>query len=184
MQQRTLESGRLCIKYYKELLETIHIQIQKPSNESKQKLLNYSRMIAQSTQELVQCAKQLKGSNFIEKEKQFENFFVLGADFIDPDDPTYIAENELLSAAQSIELAAKKLSVLKPRRRPKVKLQPFFFDRAWYCQRPLVKICLIFGCLMHDSTEYCSYPHNLPCSFFHNIFKYFSILGTLSLSSV
>ncbi|CAF3470464.1 unnamed protein product [Rotaria socialis] len=102
LQQRTLDSGRLCIKYYKELLETIHILIQKSSNETKQKLLNYSRMIAQSTQELVQCAKQLKG-----------------ADFIDPDDPTYIAENELFNAAQSIEAAAKKLSALKPRRKPK-----------------------------------------------------------------
>ncbi|CAF0901956.1 unnamed protein product [Adineta ricciae] len=102
LQQRTLESGRACIKSYKELLETIHILIQKPSNETKQKLLNYSRMIAQSTQELVQCAKQLKG-----------------ADLIDPDDPTYIAENELFNAAQSIESAAKKLSVLKPRRKPK-----------------------------------------------------------------
>lgn len=51
--------------------------------------------------------------------------FPLGADFIDPDDPTYIAENELFNAAQSIELAAKKLSMLKPRRKPKVKLYPF-----------------------------------------------------------
>ncbi|CAF0758188.1 unnamed protein product [Adineta steineri] len=102
LQQRTLDSGKSCIKHYKELLETIHILIQKPSNETKQKLLNYSRMIAQSTQELVQCAKQLKG-----------------ADFIDPDDPTYIAENELFNAAQSIESAAKKLSSLKPRRKPK-----------------------------------------------------------------
>ncbi|UJR28105.1 hypothetical protein I4U23_009360 [Adineta vaga] len=102
LQQRTLDSGRACIKSYKELLETIHILIQKPSNETKQKLLNYSRMIAQSTQELVQCAKQLKG-----------------ADLIDPDDPTYIAENELFNAAQSIESAAKKLSVLKPRRKLK-----------------------------------------------------------------
>ena len=63
LQQRTLESGRLCIKYYKELLETIHILIQKPTNETKQQLLYYSRMIAQSTQEIVQCAKQLKGNN-------------------------------------------------------------------------------------------------------------------------
>ena len=60
-------------------------------------------MIAQATQELVQCAKQLKGT-----------------DFVDPDDPTYIAENELFNAAQSIESAAKKLSFLKPRRKPKV----------------------------------------------------------------
>jgi talin len=68
LQQRTLDSGKLCIKYYKELLETIHILIQKPSNETKQKLLNYSRMIAQSTQDIVQCAKQLKGRKLKNKE--------------------------------------------------------------------------------------------------------------------
>ncbi|CAF4279391.1 unnamed protein product, partial [Adineta steineri] len=93
-------NGRICVKTYKELLEAIHILIQKPSHEVKQKLLNYSRIIAQSTQELVQCAEQLKGT-----------------ECVDPDDPTYIAENELLNAAQSIESAAKKLSYLKPRRK-------------------------------------------------------------------
>lgn len=46
----------------------------------------------------------------------------LGAEMIDPDDPTYIAENELINAAQSIESAAKKLAVLKPRQKPKVNL--------------------------------------------------------------
>jgi len=60
--------------------------------------------------------------------------FVIGADLIDPDDPTYIAENELFNAAQSIELAAKKLSVLKPRRKPKVNIKKkkkrILFD-AW-----------------------------------------------------
>ena len=128
LQQRTLESGRLCIKYYKELLETVHILIQKPSNETKQKLLNYSRMIAQSTQELVQCAKQLKGIISIDfaRRDAFSNFEI-GADLIDPDDPTYIAENELFNAAQSIEAAAKKLSVLKPRRKPKVEKQNIVF---------------------------------------------------------
>jgi talin len=103
LQQRLVDNGRICVKTYKELLETIHILIQKPSNEIKQKLINYSRIIAQSIQELVQCAEQLKGT-----------------DFIDPDDPTYIAENELFNAAQSIEAAAKKLSTLKPRRKIKV----------------------------------------------------------------
>ena len=52
--------------------------------------------------------------------------FLLGADLIDPDDPTYIAENELFNAAQSIESAAKKLSVLKPRRKPKVDTKCMF----------------------------------------------------------
>ncbi|CAF4646618.1 unnamed protein product, partial [Rotaria magnacalcarata] len=42
------------------------------------------------------------------------------ADFIDSDDPSYRAENELLYAAQSIESAAKKLSTLKPRRKVQV----------------------------------------------------------------
>ncbi|CAF0836753.1 unnamed protein product, partial [Didymodactylos carnosus] len=103
LRQRTLDSGKNCAKYYKELLETIHILLQKPSNETKQKLLIYLRSITQSTQDLVHCAEQLKGS-----------------DWIDPDDPTYIAESELLLAAQSIEAAAKKLSYLKPRQKIKV----------------------------------------------------------------
>lgn len=39
---------------------------------------------------------------------------------MDPDDPTVIAENELLGAAKSIEAAAKKLMLLKPRVSAKV----------------------------------------------------------------
>ena len=39
---------------------------------------------------------------------------------MDPDDPTVIAENELLSAASSIEAAAKKLAQLKPRQAARV----------------------------------------------------------------
>ena len=35
---------------------------------------------------------------------------------MDPDDPTVIAENELLGAAASIDAAAKKLASLRPRR--------------------------------------------------------------------
>ena len=44
----------------------------------------------------------------------------LGTDWVDPLDPTVIAENELLSAANSIEAAAKKLAQLQPRLRPRV----------------------------------------------------------------
>ena len=62
-QQRLLDNGQLCVKTYRELLETLHILIQKPSNEAKQKLINCSRVIAQTIQELVLCAEQLKGSN-------------------------------------------------------------------------------------------------------------------------
>ena len=48
-----------------------------------------------------------------------------GTDWVDPHDPTIIAETELLSAAKSIEAAAKKLAQLQPRRQaatPKVRV--------------------------------------------------------------
>lgn len=40
---------------------------------------------------------------------------------MDPEDPTVIAENELLGAAAAIEAAAKKLEQLRPRTKPKVR---------------------------------------------------------------
>lgn len=40
---------------------------------------------------------------------------------MDPDDPTVIAENELLGAAASIDAAAKKLASLRPRRSVQVR---------------------------------------------------------------
>lgn len=43
-----------------------------------------------------------------------------GSDWVDPDDPTVIAENELLGAANQIEAAAKKLAALKPRQSARV----------------------------------------------------------------
>lgn len=43
---------------------------------------------------------------------------------MDPEDPTVIAENELLGAAAAIEAAAKKLEQLKPRAKPKVRVVP------------------------------------------------------------
>lgn len=48
---------------------------------------------------------------------------------MDPQDPTVIAETELLGAATSIEAAAKKLEQLKPRAKPKVDV-PFAHTRA------------------------------------------------------
>jgi hypothetical protein len=41
---------------------------------------------------------------------------LVGTDWVDPDDPTVIAENELLGAAASIDAAAKKLASLRPRK--------------------------------------------------------------------
>ena len=46
----------------------------------------------------------------------------LGSDWVDPNDPNVIAEQELLAAAASIEAAAKKLALLRPRQQPKVSL--------------------------------------------------------------
>jgi len=76
----------------------MHI-LNKPTIEAKNNLPNISRKIAQCVTVLAQTAELLKGQ-----------------DWVDPDDPMLIAENELLGAAQSIEKAAKKLSTLKPRK--------------------------------------------------------------------
>ena len=76
----------------------MHI-LNKPTAEAKNNLPNISRKIAQCVTVLAQTAEMLKGQ-----------------DWVDPDDPMLIAENELLGAAQSIEKAAKKLSTLKPRK--------------------------------------------------------------------
>lgn len=46
--------------------------------------------------------------------------FLPGSDWVNPEDPNVIAENELLGAASAIEAAARKLAELKPRERPRV----------------------------------------------------------------
>ena len=84
---------------FRELLQLVMQILNKPTTESKNLLPNVSRKIAQCVTVLAQTAELLKG-----------------ADWVDPDDPMLIAENELLGAAQSIEKAAKKLSTLKPRK--------------------------------------------------------------------
>ena len=50
-----------------------------------------------------------------------------GADWVDPDDPMLIAENELLGAAESIDKAARKLASLKPRKEIKGKVETLLF---------------------------------------------------------
>ncbi len=46
---------------------------------------------------------------------KLNSILILVEDFVNPDDPTFIAENELLNAANAIEAAAKTISALKPR---------------------------------------------------------------------
>ncbi|XP_057660933.1 talin-1 isoform X1 [Diorhabda carinulata] len=92
----TLNAGHDCAKQFRELL--LLILQGNGSADVKQTLPLVSRKIAQSVTELLSVAKRLKGS-----------------DWVDPDDPTVIAENELLGAAASIDAAAKKLASLRPR---------------------------------------------------------------------
>lgn len=54
-------------------------------------------------------------------------YLLSGADWVNPEDPNVIAENELLGAAAAIEAAARKLAELKPKPRPKVQQSLFIF---------------------------------------------------------
>lgn len=87
---------------YLQLLEHVLQILQKPSADMKQQLSGFSKQVAGSVTELIQAAEAMKGT-----------------EWVDPEDPTVIAENELLGAAAAIEAAAKKLEQLKPRAKPK-----------------------------------------------------------------
>ncbi|KAF5290986.1 hypothetical protein FQA39_LY14517 [Lamprigera yunnana] len=100
LKNRTLQAGQDCAQQFRELLFAI---LQGNSTDSKHILPPISRKIAQCVTELVTVAELLKGS-----------------DWVDPDDPTVIAENELLGAAASIDAAAKKLASLQPRTKIKM----------------------------------------------------------------
>uniref|UniRef100_A0A671NTF2 Talin-1-like n=1 Tax=Sinocyclocheilus anshuiensis TaxID=1608454 RepID=A0A671NTF2_9TELE len=103
VQARALRFGSECATGYLGLLEHVLVIIQKPSHDLKQQLAHFSKRVAGSVTELIQAAEAMKGT-----------------EWVDPEDPTVIAENELLGAAAAIEAAAKKLEQLKPRAKPKV----------------------------------------------------------------
>uniref|UniRef100_A0A671LWH4 Talin-1-like n=1 Tax=Sinocyclocheilus anshuiensis TaxID=1608454 RepID=A0A671LWH4_9TELE len=103
VQARALHFGSECATGYLGLLEHVLVIIQKPSHDLKQQLAHFSKRVAGSVTELIQVAEAMKGT-----------------EWVDPEDPTVIAENELLGAAAAIEAAAKKLEQLKPRAKPKV----------------------------------------------------------------
>lgn len=111
IKKRALNAGRNAAICYKELLECVHQVVLRPSQEGRQNLALVSRKVANAVTELVQSAEIIKGT-----------------DWVDPDDPTVIAENELLNAASSIEAAAKKLSQLKPRQAAKKADESLNFD--------------------------------------------------------
>ncbi|XP_042327288.1 talin-2 isoform X2 [Sceloporus undulatus] len=99
---RALRYGTECTLGYLELLEHVLAILQKPTPELKHQLAALSKRVASAVTELIQSAEAMKGT-----------------EWVDPEDPTVIAETELLGAAASIEAAAKKLEQLKPRAKPK-----------------------------------------------------------------
>uniref|UniRef100_A0AAX7TQ17 Talin 2b n=1 Tax=Astatotilapia calliptera TaxID=8154 RepID=A0AAX7TQ17_ASTCA len=102
LRSKALQYGSECTTGYINLLEQVLQVLQKPTPEQKQQLAVHSKHVAACVTELVQIAEAMKGS-----------------ECVDPEDPTVIAETELLGAAASIEAAAKKLEQLKPRAKPK-----------------------------------------------------------------
>nr|XP_020469593.1 talin-2-like [Monopterus albus] len=104
LRSKALQYGSECTNGYINLLEQVLQVLQKPTPEQKQQLAVHSKHVAACVTELVQTAEVMKDG---------------GSEYVDPEDPTVIAENELLGAAASIEAAAKKLEQLKPRAKPK-----------------------------------------------------------------
>lgn len=105
LRQRTLEAGASVGIAYRDLLEGV---LRGCTADERMQL---SRRVAKCVTDLVSMAQMLKGS-----------------DWVDPEDPTVIAENELLGAAASIDAAAKKLASLRPRRQPDVKVCTRFYS--------------------------------------------------------
>uniref|UniRef100_A0A4W3H9F7 Talin 2b n=1 Tax=Callorhinchus milii TaxID=7868 RepID=A0A4W3H9F7_CALMI len=101
VRNRALHFATECTVGYMEMLEHVLI-VQKPTADQKQQLSGYSKRVASAVTELIQSAEAMKGT-----------------EWVDPEDPTVIAEAELLGAAASIEAAAKKLEQLKPRAKPR-----------------------------------------------------------------
>ncbi|GAB0095550.1 talin-1 [Sergentomyia squamirostris] len=99
LRQRTLDAGGAVAIAYRDLLEAVL------KGASADERMHMSRRVAKCVTDLVAIARLLKGS-----------------DWVDPEDPTVIAENELLGAAASIDAAAKKLASLRPRRNSDIKM--------------------------------------------------------------
>lgn len=109
--RQVLDVGRECALQYRRLLEIVHQLVSRPMtsslgmsshpamNKERQQLADISRNIAASITRIGACAEHLKG-----------------ADWVNPSDPTVIAETELLGATSAIEAAAAKLASLRPRR--------------------------------------------------------------------
>ncbi|XP_026736418.1 talin-1 isoform X5 [Trichoplusia ni] len=101
LSERTKLSGRAAAQAYRALLAAVLAA--GGDSSARQHFPELSRNVAHTVADIIATAELLKGS-----------------DWVDPDDPTVIAENELLGAAASIDAAAKKLESLRPRKSVKV----------------------------------------------------------------
>ena len=124
--------------------------LNKPSSDAKQQLGNISRKIAQCVTDLAAAAELLKDD-----------------DWVDPSDPTFIAENELLGAAKSIDNAAKKLAALKPRREIKGKVRT-----------------ILLSCFISHVCIHLIYPFNFNLTFGKTIIWRFFVTLIYSLSVI
>ncbi|XP_037539602.1 talin-2 [Nematolebias whitei] len=104
LKSKALQYSSECATKYISLLEEVLQVLQRSAPEQKQQLAVHSKHVAACVTELVQTAEAMKDG---------------GSECVDPEDPNFVAETELLGAAASIEAAAKKLEQLKPRAKPK-----------------------------------------------------------------
>ncbi|KAJ8412908.1 hypothetical protein AAFF_G00104900 [Aldrovandia affinis] len=145
VRSRALTFGSECTIGYIQLLEHVLLVLQKPTPEQKQQLAVFSKRVACAVTELIQAAEAMKGT-----------------EWVDPEDPTVIAETELLGAAASIEAAAKKLEQLKPRAKPKRKrnchtkedqIQSERVSQRVYCtdvESSVVGVCDVMHVCLHQ----------------------------------
>ncbi|CAH0404281.1 unnamed protein product [Chilo suppressalis] len=105
---RTIEAGAAAATAYRELLSAVLLAV---STGDRQHFPELSRRVAHAVADIIAAAETLKGS-----------------DWVDPDDPTVIAESELLGAAASIDAAARKLDALRPRKAVKEADETLNFD--------------------------------------------------------
>ncbi|OXB65686.1 hypothetical protein ASZ78_014665 [Callipepla squamata] len=123
VRERALRFGTECTLGYLELLEHVLLILQKPTPELKHQLAAFSKRVASAVTELIQSAEAMKGELdsvlTVALKLLSSSPLISGTEWVDPEDPTVIAETELLGAAASIEAAAKKLEQLKPRAKPK-----------------------------------------------------------------
>ncbi|CAK1592968.1 unnamed protein product [Parnassius mnemosyne] len=100
LRARTLETTRAAGSAFRALLQAV---LAAPGGAARAQLPDLSRSVARAVADMLAVAELLKGS-----------------EWVDPEDPTVIAEAELLGAAASIDAAARKLDALRPRKPPQL----------------------------------------------------------------